>query len=106
MVEGEVPMVLHRGRKGNVCNLRAGFSRQEGKGSAPEREVKVGSECAASPCEEPVLLVPAAVSPFLPRAPGQVVSAWHGAPAAAALHTEASPKTEPRFGQNAKPWGK
>lgn len=92
-------MALHRGRKGNVCNLRTGFSRQEGKGSAPGREVKVGSEYAPSPCEEPVLLVPAAVSPLLPRAPGQVASAWHGAPAAAALRTGASPETEPCFGQ-------
>lgn len=55
-------MVLHRGRKGNVCNPRSGFCRQEEKGTAPEREFKVGSERAASPCEVLVLLVPAAVS--------------------------------------------
>lgn len=75
MVWGKVPTVLHRGRKGNVFSLSTRFCYQEGKGTAAEKELKLGSECAASPCEEPVL-VPAAVSHLLPEAVRQVVSTW------------------------------
>jgi len=59
---GKSPHGTPWGRKGNACNLRSGFCRQEGKGTAPERELRVGSQCAASPREVLVLLVPAAVS--------------------------------------------
>lgn len=59
---GKSPHSTPWGRKGNACNLRSGFCCQEGKGTAPERELRVGSERAASPCEVLVLLVPAAVS--------------------------------------------
>lgn len=63
----KVPMIHSRGRKGSACNQSTGLCCQEGKGTGPERELKLGSECAASPCEEPAPLVPAAVSHPLPQ---------------------------------------
>lgn len=72
-------------------------------GTAPEREVKVGSECAASPREESVLLVLAAVPHFLTKATRQVVRTWHETPCSScSAHREASLEEESHFGQNAK----
>lgn len=94
MVWGKVPTVLHKGRKGNVFSLSTRFCRQEGKGSAAEKELKLGSECAASPCEEPVL-VPAAVSHLLPEAMRQMVSTWHKVP-----HSSYSVQRDPQLPSN------
>ena len=91
MVWGKVPTVLHRGRKGNIFSLSTRFCRQEGKGTAAEKELKLGSECAVSPCEEPVL-VPAAVSYLLPEAMRQVVSTWHKV-----LHSSCSVQRGPQL---------